>query len=150
MTPIYERTVIGTWLVGFMMIMAALMFAVVFMAEDADKALWTPVLILVVPLLLGVMRLSVTPRELRVRFWLGLPRRTVPIADIDTYRVTRSRMETGFGVSVKPMQGHYCMSGPGAVNILLKNGRNLMIGTPEPEKLVKALDRARKRSGLEE
>lgn len=150
MTPFYERTIVGTWLIGFMAIMAIIMYTLIAFSSDADEAWWPPLLLIIVPLFLGVMRIAVTPKELRLRFWLGLPRRTVPIEDVEAYRVTRSLKETGFGIQLKPERGSYCMSGPSAVSILLKNGRTLTIGTPEPERLVKALDKARKRAGIEE
>lgn len=150
MTPIYERTIVGTWLLGFMLVMAALMAAVILLAGDSNEGWWTPLILLAMPLVFGVMRVSVGRDSLRVRFWLGVPRRTVPVERIDGYAVTRSRRETGFGVALRPLDGKFCISGPSAVSILLRNGRTLLVGTPDPEALVKALDRARRRHAREE
>jgi len=89
MTPIYERTIVGTWLLGFMLVMAALMAAVILLAGDSNEGWWTPLIMLAMPLVFGVMRVSVGRDSLRV-------------------------------------------------------------GTPDPEALVKALDRARRRHAREE
>lgn len=150
MTPIYERTVVGIWLLIFSLVMAGMMLTLMTLGDDADAPLWAPALLLIAPLIFGLMRISVTRDELRIRFWAGFPRRTVTLAEIEAYRVTRSKRETGFGISVKPSHGRYCIAGPSAVAVLLRNGRTLLVGTPEPEKLVKALDRARKAGGRRE
>jgi hypothetical protein len=146
MTPIYERTVYGIYMMGFMAIVAAFISTAMFMSDDPDKPYWTLLIFAVVPLFFGVMKVSVDKRELRIRFPLGVPRRTLAIADIEAVTVTRSKMETGFGVSVKPSHGRYCISGPSAVSILMGNGRTVLVGTPEPEKLLKAIEKARSRN----
>lgn len=150
MTPIYERTIIGTWLIIFFSVMAAIMIGLAWRAEGPGVMPWIPSLVFPAMLLfMGIMRITVTQTELRVRFWPGIVRKTVKLTDIDAYQVTRSRAETGFGIALKPSQNRYVISGPSAVSVLLSNGRTVMVGTPEPEKLVKALDKARKKAGLE-
>ena len=153
MTPIYERTILGTYLLMFMLVMAAFL-ATTMMFSDPEpgegKPWYVLLFLLIAPILMGVMKVSVDQKSLRIRFMLGFPRHTVAIEDIDTFRVTRSWKETGFGVSVKVGQGRYCISGPSAVTILLRNGRTLLVGTPEPEALAKAIRKARARAGVEE
>lgn len=152
MTPIYERTIFGTTLMIFMLVMVAFIGSTMMMSDvqPGESKPWIALLTpLIFPILMGFMKVSVSTKELRLRFPFGFPRRTVPIEEIDAFRVTRSWRETGFGISVKPSNGQYCISGPSGVSILLHNGRTLLIGTPDPERLVKAIEKARTRAGIE-
>ncbi|HPF34360.1 hypothetical protein KDK88_00060 [bacterium] len=145
MTPIYERTVVGTWLLAFLALMTLTTTLIMALGED-DPIWWLPAVWAAVFLWLAVLRIRVDTEALRIRFWTGVPRRTIPLAAIDAYRVTRSKRETHLGLALKPGDGKYVIAGPSAVNILLRDGRTVLIGTPDPEALVKALDRARKHS----
>jgi len=150
MTPIYERTIVGTFLIIYMVVIAAVMFTAMTLDDDADGSMWFLIIFAVVPLLFGVMKVSVDRRELRVRFLLGVPRATLAVTDIEACTVTRSKLETGFGMSIKPSHGKYCISGPSAVSILLRNGRTYLVGCPDPEQLLKAIEKARARAGTRE
>jgi len=150
MTPIYERTVVGTWFIGFLLVIAGLVTVPMLLDPDAPFLWWVPLIVVAVPSLFMVLRVRLTRETLLVLSPLGFPWRRCAVADVEAYRVTRSWRETGFGVTLKPLDGKFCIAGPRAVSILLRNGRTVLVGVPDPETLVKALDRALKRSSGKE
>jgi hypothetical protein len=79
---------------------------------------------------------------LRVQFGLGLPRKTVPLADLESVEVTRTRFLDGWGVHRTRRGWLYNVSGFDAVLLRRKDGKALLVGTDEPRKLKAALDRA--------
>ena len=79
---------------------------------------------------------------LRVQFGLGLPRKTVPLADLESVEVTRTRFLDGWGVRRTRRGWLYNVSGFDAVLLRRKDGKALLVGTDEPRKLKAALDRA--------
>jgi hypothetical protein len=79
---------------------------------------------------------------LRVQFGLGLPRKTVPLADLESAEVTRTRFLDGWGVHRTRRGWLYNVSGFDAVLLRRKDGKALLVGTDEPRKLKAALDRA--------
>jgi hypothetical protein len=79
---------------------------------------------------------------LRVQFGLGLPRKTVPLADLESAEVTRTRFVDGWGVHRTRRGWLYNVSGFDAVLLRRKDGKALLVGTDEPRKLKAALDRA--------
>ncbi len=144
MTPLYEKTIVGWPMILFVACMAV--FLAVLLAIDGEGgAAWFSLALLLIPLLMGFMKVSVHVGELRIRFLTGFPRRTVDLHDVESMTVIRSWWKTGLGISVKPLQGRFCVTGPDAVVLTMKSGLPIVVGTPEPKKLLKALNRARDR-----
>jgi hypothetical protein len=78
---------------------------------------------------------------LRLQFGLGVPRKSVPVADIATVEVTRTRFWDGWGVHRTRRGWLYNVAGFDAVLVRLKDGKSFLVGTDEPRKLKTALDR---------
>ncbi len=149
----YERNIVGTGIMIFMIVMSTFI-GVTLMQSERPEGDATPWFVMAMPLLGivigGWMRVTVSAEELKLRFLLGVPRLTLKVAEIDALRPTRGWRATGFGASVSTSRGRYCIAGPSAVSILMRNGRTFLIGVPDPEKLAKAVERAKARSGAAE
>jgi hypothetical protein len=95
---------------------------------------------------LGWLWSSLTVRiadgALHLRFGLGLPRKTVPLADLASVEVTRTRFWEGWGMHRTRRGWLYNVSGFDAVLLRRKGGKALLVGTDEPVKLKAALDQA--------
>jgi hypothetical protein len=88
------------------------------------------------------MRVTVDKTDLKIRFLLGLPRATVPLANIKNVETYKDKRMFGFGLKLKPSQGQYHMLGAGGVVVMRHEGGPLTISATEPERLKKAIDKA--------
>ncbi len=82
---------------------------------------------------------------IQVLFGPGLPRRTIRLADIESARAATNSWLTGYGIRWIGSGWLYNVSGRDAVELKLRNGRVVRIGTDEPEALLGALRRAEAR-----
>jgi hypothetical protein len=80
--------------------------------------------------------------QVQARFGSGLIRRTVQLADIQEARVVRNPWYAGWGIRLIPRGVIYNVSGFGAVELELSNGRRFRIGTDEPQALLEAIQLA--------
>ena len=79
---------------------------------------------------------------LAVRFGPGFPRRTIRLADIASARAVRNHWLSGYGIHRVGSGWLYNVSGRDAVEVELRGGRSIRIGTDEPEELLRALAQA--------
>ena len=105
------------------------------------------ILVLCTPLL-SWMTISVTPAHVRFTMGIGLIRRTVPIAAIERASPMVTPWYYGIGIHITPSGPIYNVSGRGAVQLVLKDGKGLLIGSGEPEVVVEAIERARAMHGI--
>jgi hypothetical protein len=104
---------------------------------------WLPLVILgVVVLLFGTLRVEVDRERVRAAFGVGLVRRTVPLADVAAFQPVRNPWVAGWGIRLIRGGTLWNVSGLDAVELALRDGRFLRIGTDEPEALVRALETA--------
>lgn len=78
---------------------------------------------------------------IRLKFGLGFLRRDIPLADVLSARAVRNSYLSGWGVRRLRRAGgwSYGVSGWDAVELSLKNGRILRIGTDDPHGLLAAI-----------
>jgi hypothetical protein len=89
--------------------------------------------------LFGTLTVSVDTESIGIRFGIGLIRRRVSRGDIRSCGLVRNSWYYGWGVRFVPGGTLYNASGLSAVELALANGKRLLIGTDEPEKLDAAL-----------
>ena len=94
----------------------------------------------------GALTVRIQGGELQVRFGLGWPRKTVPLAEIAAVEITRTTFMEGWGIHRTRRGWLYNVSGSDAVLLRLTNGRSLMVGTDEPRRLKTAIERAQART----
>jgi len=149
--PLYEHTQAG-WPMRIAFLATAVLFLALTRLPELGRSP-TAVGMLVAgaafTALLGWMWGSLTVRieggELRARFGLGWPRKTVNLADIESVEVTRTTFAEGWGVHRTRRGWLYNVCGFDAVLLRLAGGQSLMIGTDEPRRLKAAIERAQAR-----
>jgi len=146
--PQYEHTQTG-WPMRISFVLGALLLLVVTLLPELQRSPAPAAALLggaVVTLALGWLWSSLTVRiaegALQLRFGLGIPRKSVPLADVAAVEVTRTRFWDGCGVHRTRRGWLYNVSGFDAVLVRRKDGKTLLVGTDEPSKLKAALERA--------
>jgi len=92
-----------------------------------------------IALLFGTLTVEVSAGRLHWMFGLGWFRKSVSLFDIASVEPIRTSFWWGWGIHLTPKGWLYNVSGWRAVHIRLKNGREFMLGTDEPEALIAAL-----------
>ena len=93
---------------------------------------------------IGVFSLSsmtIEADQNRLTFWFGFgcPRRSFPLAEIQSWTAVRNPWWYGWGIHLTPQGWLYNVGGRGAVHLKLRDNRQLRVGTDEPERLCEAI-----------
>ncbi|MGC8763382.1 MAG: hypothetical protein ACP5VN_07095 [Acidobacteriota bacterium] len=103
------------------------------------------VVLLFLPLVLALgaafatLTVQVDRDRLLLRFGLGLWRRTVPLAEVESARPLKIPWTWGYGIRLAPGGWLYRVGGRDGVGLRLRGGRRLYVGTDDPEGLLGAL-----------
>jgi hypothetical protein len=81
------------------------------------------------------LTIRVTDQALVWHFGLGLFRKTVPLAEIATAELARTRWIDGWGIHRTRRGWLYNVSGFDAVLVTRRDGTRFLLGTDEPERL---------------
>lgn len=144
----YEHTQVG-WPMRVAFVAGSLLLLGVALVPEMQAAR-APIALLLAGcaalLVLGWLWSSLTVRidsaALQFRFGPGVPRKSVPLADIASVEVTRTRFWEGWGIHRTCRGWLYNVSGFDAVLVRRMDGRSFMLGTDEPRRLKAALERA--------
>lgn len=90
--------------------------------------------------LYSTLTVEVDAEEVRVRFGIGVYRRTVPLADVVRSEVVRTRLWWGVGLRWTPAGWLYNIGGREAVRLELARERPVMIGSDEASRLKSVID----------
>ena len=104
-------------------------------------ALMAGVLVLVI-LLFGNLTVEIAGGHLRIRFGVGLIRKSWRLDQVDRCRPVRNSWVYGWGIRKIPGGWLYNVSGLDAVELKMKSGKACRIGTDEPQALCAALEEA--------
>ena len=96
--------------------------------------------LLLTELLFATLTVAVDRDALRFHFGIGLIRKTIPLRDIETVRVVRNSWLYGWGIRYTPHGWLYNVSGLGAVELQLRSGKKMRIGSDEPNRLARAIE----------
>lgn len=142
MRSYYRHTQIG--LLTLVGLGAGMLIVAVRPRERDLDALLRPVLVVlaVTAVVFASLTVEVTGEVLTLRFGPGLIRKRIRIADIQTCVVVRNPWWYGWGIRRTPHGWLYNVSGRGAVELTLTNGRRLRVGTDEPARLCQAIQQA--------
>ena len=150
--PLYEHTQAG-WPIRIAFVAASVMLIVLAAMPELSQEPAPPLALLagaavsaVMGWTWGALTVRVQGEDLHVRFGLGWPRKTVPLAEIAAVEVTRTTFIEGWGLRRTRRGWLYNVSGFDAVLLRLTNGRTLMVGTDEPRRLKTAIERAQART----
>lgn len=143
MTPLYESRQVRWFPIGMVVVMLIFCAVISTMTEGEPVPWWVYLMLPVLVLPFSVMSVRVTREHVRVSFLLTLPRRTIPIADIRSCEPYRAQGLQRLQTQVKPLHGRYQLKGSGGGVITPTRGIPIHISDPEPEKLARAVERAR-------
>jgi len=100
--------------------------------------------------LLMFFSLTVEVSEARLRFWfgIGIVRKTIALSEIQSTSEVKNPWYYFWGVKSIPGGWFYAIAPGAAVEIRLKDGRMLQLGTNQPESLMRAIETARRQVGV--
>jgi len=93
-------------------------------------------------LLFYALTVEIKDNTLFIRMGIGLIRKRVPLTDIEQAVKVRIPILAGYGIHGLPgVSWVWNVSGRDGVQLTLKKGGQLIIGTDEPEGLIRAIDK---------
>jgi hypothetical protein len=138
----YDQSQVSWFMIVLMVASTIGMIVVLWGQNEQTGGYVTIALMVFILVFLCRMRVTVDKSDLKIRFLLGFPRATVPLANIKTVETYHGKRQSGFGHKLKPSQGQYHISGGGGVAVMRHEGAPLMISSPDPKRLKSALDKA--------
>jgi hypothetical protein len=88
----------------------------------------------------ATLTVEVDAEDVRVRFGIGLIRKSIPLSDIARCEIVRTPTWWGWGMHWTPSGWLYNVSGRAAVRLEMTSQRPVMIGSDEAERLKAAID----------
>jgi hypothetical protein len=85
--------------------------------------------------LMGGLTVEVDDALVKLKFGVGIIRKTFGLEEIETCRPVRNKWWWGWGIRLIPGGWLYNVSGLDAVELVLKSGKVFRIGTDEPREL---------------
>jgi hypothetical protein len=137
--PRYRHTQTGWAIIGAMMAGGAISLSIVAAIGPGTLPLVFVTAILSVMAMFSTLTVVVDDIHLTLRFTFGLIRKRIALADIRHYSTVRNPWYYGWGIHLYPGGVLYNVSGFHAVEILLKSGARLRIGTDEPGPVCRAI-----------
>lgn len=139
----YKRTQIGYLMLAFIAIGILLVLNYFYLSGNTNPFLLIILAALAVSLLLfSILTVEVDGEEVSVRFGVGLIRKRFPLSEIESHSAVRNPWYYGWGLRRTPIGWLYNVSGLEAVEITLKDGRKIRIGTDDPTGLDAAIGAA--------
>ena len=150
MKAVYQRTQSAPGLTAALIIGGAVLVSVIFLLPDHPATSIGRVIVVAVVLVLWAcaavfnrMTITVDHERLEWCFGFGLLRKAVPVRAIEQVERTRSHPIEGWGIHWTPRGWLYNVSGLDAVLVHLREGGGILLGTSEPDQLVRAIQHAR-------
>jgi hypothetical protein len=135
----YKHTQIGYFMIVCGTIALVIALEVFFRKATVTSMLGGLAAIFVIIGLFATLTVEIRDGLLRFRFGLGLIRKKLEIAEIESCEVVRNPWYYGWGIHATGKGWVYNVSGFEAVEIFMSDGRRLRIGTDEPDLLRKAI-----------
>lgn len=107
---------------------------------DAEAFITTSIILTVISSLFGTMSVKVTKKELFWYFGIGFWKKKLDLISISSVRLVKNKGWWGWGIRHYGDGWLYSVSGLRAVELTLVDGRNLRIGSDEPEQLARFLN----------
>lgn len=143
----YQHTQPGTFSRATFGVLAVL-FGIVaaYLGVNDPTAIWVfglvGALMLVGLLLFHCLTVEIARGYLKIRFGIGVIRKTIRVKDLESAERVRNRWWYGWGIKLTPHGWLFSVSGFDAVQVRLRNGRQYRIGTNEPDRLLAAIEAA--------
>jgi hypothetical protein len=139
MSDIYRHTQTGWVIIGSAAAVLALGWVVLPAGASAGVRLPFLLVAALMALLFGTLTVAVDTEAVRLRYGVGLIRKTIPLVDVQACREVRNPWYVGWGIRLAPSGVVWNVSGFDAVELDLPHGKRFRIGTDEPVALAAAL-----------
>ena len=141
----YKHTQIGTLIIAALCIPIIAEIAVIFSLAQTEKFVaiilsFMAVAFLVCLILFYKLTVEITDEKLRFWFGPGVIRKTIIMDQVVQCQPIRISWWHGWGIHLTPNGWLYNVSGMWAVQIELKSGKKMCIGTDEPEMLAQVIN----------
>ncbi|WDE06208.1 hypothetical protein SG34_004565 [Thalassomonas viridans] len=135
----YKNTQVGTALLMIFGAVIALLIIVSY--NKPNETIWPALFFLgLISLLFSTLNIEVDHKQVKWSFGPSFWRKAIAIEEIESARVINTKWYYGLGVRFISTGWLYNVSGLRAVEIKLKNGKRVSLGTNEPENLLKAIN----------
>ena len=141
MKILYKHKQIGYLLIYTLGSGVLFSFGTIFFQNDFWIPLLISFLLLICTFLFSSLSVEIKDSYLNWCFAFGFWRKKIPLEDIQSCKVVKNQWIYGWGIRLTPYGWLYNVSGFFAVQINLKNGRKIRIGTDEAEKLCHAINK---------
>ncbi len=147
----YRYTQFGV-LMGVVFLVTGALIVYVALAMIAEGR-WVSAVVMICIYILGVasfcsFTIEVSGERLRFRFGIGLIRRSYPVGEIASVREVVNPWYYFWGVKSIPGGWFYAIAPGEAVEIVLKDGKIIRLGTDRSRMLKEAIDTAMQRSSM--
>jgi len=140
----YEHTQRGALIIGSVSIVAIIILATMYFFGIVWVAALVLGIMIFILAIMSTLTVSVCDGTLQIRYGpVGLIRKRWPVTDIASVTAVTNPWYYGWGIRVTPHGTLYNISGYGAVEIRMLDGKTFRIGTDEPEALGKAIESSR-------
>ena len=139
----YKHTQIGYSLLNSYTFVFLVIGVINILTEFAPLALLALIFILLTISTFATLTVTVNKEVIGLRFGVGIIRKQYQLNHIVGYQAVKNPWYYLLGIHYTPRGWLYAVSGHSAVELQLKNGKYVRIGTDEPEELIQALDRAK-------
>lgn len=100
------------------------------------------VVIFMVTLVFSTLSIMVNSQTIRWNFGLGFWKKSIPLKDIIRFKIVKNKWWYGWGIRQYPGGWLYNVSGFEALELHLKNGKNIRLGSNDPKRLKHAIEQA--------
>ena len=138
----YEHTQFASAIVWPILIAIVISCAVAFVSPIMRLALFVALPLALALAFFWKLTVTVDDHALRASFGPGFIYKQIALAEIESAIPVRTKWWEGWGIHLSRSGWLYNVSGWDAVAIRLRNGRQLAIGTDQPEELAAATRRA--------
>lgn len=139
----YKHTQIGYALLNSYTIVFLIAGVINLATGFAPLAVLALIIVLLTISTFAALTVIVDQRAIKLRFGIGIVRKEYLLDEIVKCQAVENPWYYLLGIRYTLRGWLYAVSGSSAVELALKNGKYVRIGTDEPEKLIEALDNAR-------
>jgi hypothetical protein len=139
----YRHTQVGWVMLGSAAALVGLGWVV--LPAPAPVAARLPLFLIaaLLALVFGTLTVEVEHEAIRLRFGIGLIRKTISLREVQACREVRNPFYVGWGIRLTPMGVIWNVSGFDAVELARPEGKRFRIGTDEPTALAAAITTAK-------
>ena len=138
----YRHTQIGYFLlIAYSAVI--LIFCYLIIVTDFHPVALAGLIIMLTALgLFATLTVSVSDQKIKIKFGLGILRKSFLLKDVQAYQVVKNPWYYGWGIRYTPPGWIFGVSGLSAIELKMKSGKIYRIGTDDPRSFAQALDEA--------